>query len=123
MNQITNINEEAVTQEELDAAMQDDTTVFTHEFIKPILYNGKQYKELHFDFDKLTGRDCLNISEELTAIGKAAIVPALSEEYLIRFAARACTEDMVGSDVFDVMKSRDYHRIISRTRSFLLRAD
>ncbi len=123
MNQITNINEEVIKQEELDAAMEDETTIFTHKLSKPVEYNGKRYEELHFDFDALTGRDCLNISAELAATGKTAIVPALSDEYLIRFAARACTEDMVGSDIFDVMKSSDFLRITSRARSFLLRAD
>lgn len=119
MNQIPNINEDV----DLDASMEDETTVYTHKFSKPVEYNGKRYEELHFDFDALTGRDCLNISAELAATGKATIVPALSDEYLIRFAARACTEDMVGSDIFEVMKSADFMRITSRARSFLLRAE
>lgn len=122
MTQITT-NENIIKREELNAAMEDETAVYTHKFSKPVEYNGKRYEELHFDFDALTGRDCLNISAELAATGKAAIVPALSDEYLIRFAARACTESMVGSDIFEVMKSSDFLRITSRARSFLLHAD
>lgn len=118
MTQITT-NENIIKQEELN----DVTTAYTHKFSKPVEYNGKRYEELHFDFDALTGRDCLNISAELATLGKGTFLPAFNDEYLIRFAARACTENMVGSDIFEVMKSTDFLRITSRARSFLLHAD
>ena len=86
----------AVDEAELEAAREEArrnaVKFFEIEFKKPIKYNNKEYAKLSFDFDKLTGLDGLAIEEELQMMNKAVIVPALSGEYLIRMAARACTE-------------------------------
>lgn len=89
---------------------------------KPVEYNGKTYDSLSFDFGKLTGEDGLNIENELQALGKFAMVPAFSGEYLIRMAAKACDEP-IGADIFTKISLADYNRIRSAARSFLLKSE
>ena len=89
---------------------------------KPVEYNGKTYTTLTFDFGKLTGEDGLNIENELQSIGKFAMVPAFSGEYLIRMAAKACN-DPVGSDLFEKVSLSYYNRIRGAARGFLLRSE
>lgn len=94
-------------------------SVETIKLKNPITYNGEEYTELTFDFDALTGADSLAIEDELMSLGKSAIVPALSSEYLIRFAAKACKEP-IGSDIFLSMSVRDYQRVRNAAKNFLL---
>lgn len=119
----TEKNTTAVDETELEAAREEarknDVALFEIEFKKPVKYNGKEYSKLSFDFDKLTGRDGLAIEEELQMMNKTVIVPAFSGEYLVRMAARACTEK-IGADIFDYMPIKDYNRIRSAARSFLI---
>ena len=119
----TEKNTPAVDETELEAAHEEarksDVALFEIEFKKPVKYNGKEYSKLSFDFEKLTGRDGLAIEEELLMMNKTVIVPAFSGEYLVRMAARACTEK-VGADIFDYMSLKDYNRIRSAARSFLI---
>ena len=113
----------AVDEKELEAARQEarksNVAQFEIEFKKPVKYNNKEYTKLSFDFAKLTGLDGLAIEEELQMMNKAVIVPALSGEYLVRMAARACTE-RIGADIFNYMSLKDYNRIRSAARSFLI---
>ena len=113
----------AVDEKELEAARQEarknNVAQFEIEFKKPVKYNNKEYTKLSFDFDKLTGLDGLAIEEELQMLNKAVIVPALSGDYLVRMAARACTE-RIGADIFNYMSLKDYNRIRSAARSFLI---
>ncbi len=119
----TAVENVAVDEKELETAREEarknDSSLFEIEFKKPVRYNDKEYTKLAFDFDKLTGMDGLAIEEELQMLNKAVIVPALSGEYLIRMAARACTE-RVGADIFNYMSLKDYNRVRSAARSFLL---
>lgn len=96
-----------------------ENNMFTIELKKPIMYNDKEYKTLSFDFETLTGNDGMAIEEELGQLGKAVLVPALSGEYLVRMAARACTQK-VGSDIFALLSIREYNQIRTAARSFLL---
>lgn len=108
--------------EEAQTDTPEDDSLFTVTFRKPVLYNGQQYKSLTFDFDSLTGGDGLSIEAELQANGRMPIVPAFSGEYLIRMAAKACTEP-IGHDIFSVMPLREYNSIRSAARNFLLRTE
>ena len=118
--------EVAVDEKELEAAREEaqktDVAHLTVELKKPVTYNGNEYTELSFDFDALTGKDGLAIEDELNRLGKALIVPALSGEYLIRMAAKACTVK-IGADIFDVLPLKDYNRIRSAARTFLLQSE
>ena len=104
-----------------DAAAESENT-FTLTFRKPFVYQGKTYKELVFDWDRLTGKDGLAIENEMQQLGKPVIVPTFSGEYLIRMAARACL-DTIGSDAFEAMPLAEYNRVRSAARSFLLKSE
>ena len=105
---------------EADLKTEEDG-LFTVKLKNPVEYNGKTYAELNFDFDSLTGEDAMNIEAELTALGKNIAFPALSSEYQIRVAAKACTEP-VGADIFGLLHIRDYVKIKNKAQGFLLGA-
>ena len=83
---------------------------------------GKTYEKLHFDFDQLTGKDSLDIENELQALGVMVMVPTFSGPYLLRVAAKAC-KDGLGVDAFEAMRISDYNRIRSKVRNFLLTSE
>lgn len=120
------IEKDELTQEEAiekaKAEAQNAEDVVTVYFKKPVKYNGEQYTELKFDFDTLTGKDGLDIENELAALGKPFIIPAFSGEYLMRMAAKACDKH-IGCDFFDNLSLRDFNRIRSAARSFLLKSE
>lgn len=109
-------------EEALNEAKVDSASAYVHHFNKPFEYQGKTYDSLTFDFDCLTGKDSLAVEEELQAKGIMVMVPAFSGAYLIRIAARACTE-RIGSDALEQMRIADYNRIRSRTRNFLMSSE
>lgn len=112
----------AIEKKNIIATETTDDTLFTIKLKKPVIYNDNEYSVLSFDFDSLTGNDALNIEDELASTGKMAIVPAFSGEYLIRMAAKACTEP-IGADLFKMLSISDYNSIRSRARSFLLMSE
>ena len=113
--------------EELEEAEQmaeeaKDKLSYTHAFKKPVTFEEKTYEKLHFDWGKLTGKDGVAIEEELQAAGIALVIPSLSGPYLMRMASRA-SEEKVCSDFFASLPLRDYNRIRSEARSFLLKTE
>ena len=110
----------AVDKEILENETKETEKLYVHKFKKPVLYNGETITELAFDFDSLTGDDALNIENELASIGKAAISPAFSGEYLIRMAAKACTTP-IGEDFFEPLPGIPGVSIFHRLRLQLRR--
>lgn len=109
-----------IAQEE---AKKEEDSGFNYKLKKPVQYNGKEYMELYFDFNSLTGGDALDVEDEMQRQGKGTVVvAAFNSEYLIRISARACREK-VGADIFRYMSLFDYNRIRDRARNFLLRAE
>ena len=126
-NKITEITPEngssEITQEQLEAMKgTEEFGAYTHEFKNGIKYNDKTFNSLTFNFDKLTGADSLAISRELASLGVIVVVQAMEPQYLIRVCARAC-EESIGYDIFESMPIRDFNKITSMARSFLLRAE
>ena len=119
------ISEAEMDAAEKEAASMGDFTSYTHTFKRPftclIGKDQRTFEELTFDFDKLTGRDSIAIENELQSLGKPVIVAEMSGEYLIRMAARACSEKISADDLTSVPLA-DYNKIRSRARSFLLRS-
>ena len=68
---------------------------YTLKLKKPFTYEGQTFDELNFDFEGLTGDDALAIEDELQAIGKPTISPTFSGQFLVRMAARACTNTII----------------------------
>lgn len=105
-------NENAVEEENTT-----DSGIVTVKLRRPLDYEGKIYEELSFDFDRLTGEDDRKIEQEL---GRSVMVPALTTDYLIRMCARACTAE-IGFDAFNYMSLRDYDKIRTAARNFLVK--
>lgn len=128
MENVLNMNSGSVStvdDKELQAAQaeaEQSVYYYTHTFKNPFHYQGKSYDSLSFDFGRLTGNDGLSIENEMQALGKPVIVPTFSGEYLVRMAARACSEP-IGSDAFGYMPLSDYNKIRSAARSFLLKSE
>lgn len=90
---------------------------------KPINYMGTEYKELHFDFDKLTGKDSLEVEAEIEKTTNVIVItPSLNLEYLIRISARACSEPISRDDILN-MNLSDFNHIRSMARNFMLRSE
>lgn len=124
---VVNIDPAAFAAAEKEAeASKNNIGTYVHKFKKPFTClvgkDQRTFEELTFDFDKLTGRDSLAIENELQALGKPVIVAEMSGEYLIRMAARACSEKVSADDLMSMPLS-DYNKIRSRARSFLLRLE
>jgi hypothetical protein len=123
MENITNIN--GMQEEELEQAKveaKNAENLFKLKLKKPLSYEGTDYTELSFDFDNLTGRDSLDVERELAMRAIQVAVPAFSGEYIIRIAAKACTEPL-GSDAFEAMSLRDYNRLRGKVRNFLMASE
>ena len=122
-NNITSIN--GMQEEELDKAKEEAkkaVDLFTLKLKKPLSYEGTDYNEISCDFDGLTGRDSLDVERELSMRGLQVAVPAFSGEYIIRIAAKACTSPL-GSDAFEAMSLKDYNRLRSKVRNFLMASE
>ena len=123
MDNITNIN--GMQEDELEHAKAETkkaVSLFTLKLKKTLSYEGTDYTELAFDFDGLTGKDSLEVERELAMRGIQVVVPAFSGEYIIRIAAKACTSPL-GSDAFEDMSIRDYNRLRSKVRNFLMASE
>jgi len=125
MNEIVKADEIKIDETEFNVAVEESKKTgltYTHKFKEGFEYQGKTYNELTFDFGKLTGKDGMEIENEIQEIKKNVIVPAFSGEYLIRLAAKACTEK-IGSDALEIMRLHDHNKIRSQARSFLLKSE
>jgi len=93
---------------------------YTYTFSKPFSWEGKTYKKLTFDFDKLTGRDTGEIEEIILRRGH--LMPAFPEnssEFISIAAARAC-EDDIGDDLMRALPMRAFNQITRKLRLFLM---
>ena len=107
------------TNEEKEEAESD---LYIHTFKKPITYNGQEYKELAFDFGKLTGNDVISIEGEQRALGLFTPLPRFDSDYLTRMATKAC-ESPIGHDIFETMPFKDFVKIKNAARRFLSDAE
>ena len=102
-----------------EEAEKDTAVKFTFKLLTPIEYEGKEYKELKFDFSQITGADSLNIESELQTKGIMLVTPSFQTPYLIRVCARACAES-VDADLFLKFKLRDFLALRNKARNFLM---
>ncbi len=100
---------------------------YTHVFVKPFEWQGERYEQLSFDWENLSGRDCILVE---TAARRRNAAPTLHANdypiaYLEELAVRACTErnekgrHVLGTDAFDAMPAQDCLRICRQARAFL----
>ncbi len=91
--------------------------VFKYSLEEAVEFEGKEYKDLVFDFGKLTGRDALSIEEELEAQNIYAVAPETSRAYQTRMAARAGD---IPAALLEVLNFKDFNRIANAARNFLV---
>ncbi|RPF48261.1 hypothetical protein EDD70_1076 [Hydrogenoanaerobacterium saccharovorans] len=91
--------------------------VYVHTFEKPFEYEEKQYTDMVFDFNKLTGRDMLDIEAEMQAQQDYVIAPEISRNFQAKMAAKA---GKIGSDVLEQTPMKDFNRITNAARDFLI---
>lgn len=128
MNAVQEDAEEAerVTEE---AKRNPEPGIYTHTFKTPFQWNKRTFESLTFDWTTLTGRDHLEIENEMTMKGRTLVSPAFSGDFLAGMAARACTErDEKGKRVINgqaimEMSLGDFQTITRKARGFLLRVE
>jgi hypothetical protein len=121
-------NTVTIDPEELEAAQQAeaagiDVGAAVVKLRKPLQYEGKEYKALSFDFDRLTGKDGMLIEREVQlTTGTAVLLPAYNTEYLIRMCAKASLNG-IGADAIEALGIRDFNTVIGKARGFLNRSE
>lgn len=112
-----------------EARQEPDAGSYTHTFKEPYRWKERTFETLTFDWTSLTGRDHLEIENELTMKGRMLVSPSFSGDFLAGMAARSCTErDEKGKRMIDTqavleMPMRDFQTITRKARGFLLRAE
>ena len=96
---------------------EKSTGVYKHVFKTPFTYEGTEYKEITFNFERLTGRDMIVIENEMQAQNEYALAAEVSQNLQSKIAARAAG---IGSDVIEAMPLRDFNKITNAARDFLL---
>ncbi len=119
-------NEENVAVEEAAEMLKKDSEktdgVYIIKLKNPLVYNGTEYTELTFEFNKLTGADAVNIEDELTAKGQNVFMNEVaSSVYLMTMASRACKE-LIPYNALKRLGIVDFNRIKNKARLFLLGA-
>ena len=128
-----NKNAQGIDEEELTAAQEEAEKDVVKKSVddgkrivilkRPVERMGTTYKELHFDYEKLTGKDSLEVEDEIEKTTHLTVVaPALNLEYLIRISARACDEPIGRDDILNMCLS-DFNHIRNMARNFMLRSD
>lgn len=113
---------------ELDVAQQEAGETnggdFKLTFKKPFQfsYDGKNYDELSFDFDGLTGKDAVDIENEMQKLGKMLVTPAFSTDFIMRMASKSCRQP-IGVDGFERLPLFYFNKVRSAGRSFLLKSE
>lgn len=119
----------AAEQAEEEAKRKPETGSYTHTFKKPFKWRGHTFDSMTFDWTALTGRDHLEIENEIMLKGRALVNPAFTGDFLAGMAARACTErNEKGKRVINTMaimemSLTDFQIITRKARGFLLRAE
>ena len=112
-----------MTDEELiDEVLEEDSlgpSVVTIKLTKPFQWMDQEYTELHFDFDKPTGKDLKTIYRKLSRAGMTVFRGFNNDLYITEYAALSC-EEPVGTDMFDALPGRDYLRVRTAVSNFLL---
>ncbi len=105
----------------LDTAAEESTDAVVVKLKKPLDYNGHIYESITLDLDKLTGKDSMEVEQELMQRKKGAVIyGALNNDYILGIAAKACREPL-GSDAFLAMSLKDHNKVKEAVRNFLLK--
>ena len=95
----------------------DNAGVYVHKFKEQFEYQSKKYTTINFYFEQLTGRDMINIENEMQANNEYALDPLLSRNFQSKMAARA---GGIASDALEAMPILDFNKIVTAARNFLI---
>lgn len=107
-------------EEIIEEVKRDKKTSYLHVFKKPFKWEGKEHKEIEFDFGGLTGNDALSIETEMEQNNEYPLAPEVSKSYQLRMAARA---GKVPSDLIAGLPLQDFNKITNAARNFLVGQD
>ena len=90
--------------------------------IKTFTHNNKEYKELNFDFEKLTGQDLIDAEEITRRAGANIAIGAadFSRSYVLSVAAKAAS---LPREALLNLSAQDFTNILNQTLIFLSGAD
>ncbi|GAK06033.1 hypothetical protein JCM19037_4586 [Geomicrobium sp. JCM 19037] len=111
---MTETKSKKTKQEENVVKMEDKKNV--RELSRPVQFEGKEYKTLTVDFEKLTGADLEDAIAEVQAGGHMVMVAETDKTYLGAVVAKAAG---VNSDFMRYTAARDYMRLTAEARDFL----
>lgn len=78
---------------------------------------GKEFRELDIDFDRLTGKDLVDASKEARILGDVSPVQELSPTYLAVVGAKAAG---ISIDTVLALSAKDFTSVKTETQNFLL---
>ena len=94
---------------------------YTVKLAPAFAYEGQEYTEIHFNFGKLTGKDAVDIEEEMTAQGIAAVQnEATDGKYQMIAAAKGSG---VSEDVLKALPLKKNMEIKRAARRYMLNAE
>lgn len=83
---------------------------------KPLRHKGAELRELDVDVEGLTGRDLLDVEQEIFRSGKILVMADFAKVYLIRVAARAAR---IPVEVLEQLPARDFNAVTNEVQAFL----
>lgn len=87
---------------------------------KPIMINGKEVKEIQYDFDEMTAQDKLNAGKKYKAAGNVISVQELDSDYHLYLFAEAAAKTNPEIDSTDIlrMSAKDSSKAEKLVRDF-----
>ena len=125
---VLSVDAEAAAELEREAKAELDISTYTHKFKNPFTVQGITVDALTFNWGALTGKDHMDIENEMLMRGKTLVVPEFTSDFLCGMAVRACTvRDKDGICILSTkamreMPIRDFQLICKKARSFLQHA-
>ncbi|MCL2636964.1 MAG: phage tail assembly protein [Oscillospiraceae bacterium] len=98
------------------AEIKNNTGVYEHTLKTPLTYENKTHEKFTFNFDKLTGKDYIDVENEMANNNEYMIIAEASRGFQYRIAAKAAE---IGSDILIALPASDFSKIVNAARRFL----
>ncbi len=88
-----------------------------HQFAKVYKFEDKDYTEIEFDLDALTGRDISAAKKEFAAMGNFSPLPSTDSDFCAVLLARAAKLPL---EFFTGLPAREYCSLTQKVSNFLM---
>jgi hypothetical protein len=88
-----------------------------HTFKKPYTFEGKEYAELEFDIEAMSGADYAAAKKQFAKSGNFVAVPNADSEFCACLLSRICKLPL---EFFEQMPVKEYCKITQEVSNFLL---